>query len=120
MTALVRSLPGEEDELARRREAFARVRAGTLSTAPPVAPPPHDRSRRYAAIGLACALIVVRTGFRPRGALRALAVLPPTVTPAVLISPIPYVFGTAAVPLAFVPIRLLRMVVPVVVFGLRP
>ena len=59
MTALVRSLPGEEDELARRREAFARVRAGTLPPAPPGAPPSHDRSRRYAAIGLACALAML-------------------------------------------------------------
>jgi len=59
MTALVRSLPGDDDELARRKEAFARVRAGTLPPALRADPALHDRSRRYAAIGLACALALL-------------------------------------------------------------
>jgi hypothetical protein len=58
VTALVRSLPPDEDELERRREAFARVRAGRLPPVP-AAPPPSDRSRRYAAIGLAWALVLL-------------------------------------------------------------
>jgi hypothetical protein len=57
-TALVRSLPPEVDELERRREAFARVRAPRL---PPRGPPrpPRDRSRRFAAVGIAWALLVL-------------------------------------------------------------
>jgi hypothetical protein len=58
MTALVRSLPGDDDELERRRQAFARIRAGTLPSLP-AGPPPRDRSRRYAAIGLAWALVLL-------------------------------------------------------------
>jgi hypothetical protein len=58
MTALVRSLPEEDDGLARRREAFARVRAGRLPPPPP-GPPPRDRSRRYAAVGIAWALVLL-------------------------------------------------------------
>ena len=58
MTALVRSLPQDDDELGSRREAFARVRAGTLP-ALPAAPAPSDRSRRYAAVGLAWALVLL-------------------------------------------------------------
>ena len=58
MTALVRSLPQDDDELERRRQAFARVRAGALPPIP-AGPPPRDRSRRYAAIGVACALVLL-------------------------------------------------------------
>jgi len=58
MTALVRSLPHDEDELECRREAFARVRAGTLPALPADAPP-RDRSRRYAAIGLGWAVVLL-------------------------------------------------------------
>ena len=57
VTALVRSLPGDDDELARRREAFARVRAGSLPPVPTARR--SDRSRRYAAIGLAWALVLL-------------------------------------------------------------
>jgi len=57
MTALVRSLP-QDDELERRRQAFARIRAGTPPPMP-ASPPPRDRSRRYAAIGFAWALVVL-------------------------------------------------------------
>jgi hypothetical protein len=60
VTALMRSLPAEVDELERRREAFARVRAPRR----PPRPPPHDprdddRSRRFAAAGIAWALLVL-------------------------------------------------------------
>jgi hypothetical protein len=58
MTALVRSLPGDDDVLERRRQAFARIRAGTLPSLP-AGPPRGDRSRRYAAIGLAWALVLL-------------------------------------------------------------
>ena len=56
VTALVRSLP--DGDAVERREAFARVRAGGL---PPTSPtrPPRDRSRRYAAAGLAWALLLL-------------------------------------------------------------
>jgi len=60
MTALVRSLPEEDagDE-ARRREAFARVRAGAPPALTPVAEPSSRRDRRLAALALACALAVL-------------------------------------------------------------
>lgn len=58
MTALVRSLPQEDDELERRREAFARVRARTRLPAR-AAPSGGDRSRRYAVLGLAWALALL-------------------------------------------------------------
>jgi len=58
VTALVRSLPGDSDGLAHRREAFARVRAHQLPPGPPSAPP-RDRSPRYAAIGVAWALVLL-------------------------------------------------------------
>jgi hypothetical protein len=58
VTALVRSLPQDDDELARRRAAFARVRAGKLPTGPADSPP-RDRSRRYAALGVAWALVLL-------------------------------------------------------------
>jgi hypothetical protein len=60
MTALVRSLPEDDagDE-ARRREAFARVRAGAPSAVAGVAGPPAGRDRRLAALALACALAVL-------------------------------------------------------------
>ncbi|HKT61512.1 MAG TPA: hypothetical protein VJQ46_15765 [Gemmatimonadales bacterium] len=58
VTALVRSLPEDDDGLARRREAFARVRAAGLPPRPPSGPP-RDRSRRYAAMGLAWALVLL-------------------------------------------------------------
>jgi hypothetical protein len=57
MTALVRSLPND-DELGRRREAFARVRAGTLQPLPSDSPP-RDRFHRYAAIGLGWAVVLL-------------------------------------------------------------
>jgi len=58
VTALVRSLPADGEELERRREAFARVRA---PREPPRTPPhdPGDRSRRFAAAGIAWALLVL-------------------------------------------------------------
>jgi hypothetical protein len=58
MTALVRSLPEDDDELMRRRQAFARVRAGRLPPVPKNAPA-HQRSHRYAALGIAGALILL-------------------------------------------------------------
>lgn len=58
VTALVRSLPDDVDELERRREAFARVRAPRVPPRPPPRPP-RDRSRRFAAAGIAWALLVV-------------------------------------------------------------
>jgi hypothetical protein len=58
MTALVRSLPKDDDELERRRAAFARVRRGA-PTLEPADTPPRDRSSRYAAIGLAWALVLL-------------------------------------------------------------
>ncbi len=60
MTALVRSLPEEDggDE-ARRREAFARVRAGAPPAGAPAAEPSSGRDRRLAALALACALAVL-------------------------------------------------------------
>jgi hypothetical protein len=58
VTALVRSLPAEVDELEQRREAFARVRApGIAPRIPPHAP--RDRSRRFAVVGVAWALLVL-------------------------------------------------------------
>jgi hypothetical protein len=57
MTALVRSLPEDDDELERRRQAFASVRAGRLPPVPNA--PTQHRSHRYAAIGLAWALILL-------------------------------------------------------------
>jgi hypothetical protein len=57
VTALVRSLPSGGDELERRRVAFARVRAPRL---PPRAPPRPPRDfRRFAAVGLVWALLVL-------------------------------------------------------------
>lgn len=58
VTALVRSLPDDVDELERRREAFARVRAPRVPPRPPPRPP-RDRSRRFAAAGIAWALLVL-------------------------------------------------------------
>jgi len=58
MTALVRSLPDDDDELQRRREAFARVRAGTLPPLP-AHTPPRDRSHRYAVIGFGWAVVLL-------------------------------------------------------------
>jgi hypothetical protein len=55
ITALVRSLPEEADEREQRREAFARLRA---TPALPTAQP-RDRSRRFAAFGVAWALLVL-------------------------------------------------------------
>jgi hypothetical protein len=58
VTALVRSLPADGDELEQRREAFARVRAREL---PVRTPPgrPRDGSRRFAAIGIVWALLIL-------------------------------------------------------------
>jgi hypothetical protein len=58
VTALVRSLPADVDELERRREAFARIRAPRL---PPRTPPhpPRDRSRRFATAGIVWVLLVL-------------------------------------------------------------
>jgi hypothetical protein len=58
VTALVRSLPDDVDELERRREAFARVRAPRVPPRPPPHPP-RDRSHRFAAAGIAWALVVL-------------------------------------------------------------
>lgn len=58
VTALVRSLPQDDDERERRRAAFARVRAGTLPPGPAVSPP-GGRPPRYAAIGVAWALVLL-------------------------------------------------------------
>jgi hypothetical protein len=60
MTALVRSLPDDAPgDDARRRDAFARVRAGAPALGAPVAGSPPPRDRRLAALALACALAVL-------------------------------------------------------------
>ena len=59
VTALVRSLPADGDELERRREAFARIRAPRLPPRAPPHDPRDDRSRRFAAAGIAWALLVL-------------------------------------------------------------
>jgi len=57
MTALVRSLPGDDaDEQARRREAFARVRAPVPVV---VRTAGDDREPRFAALGLVWALVLL-------------------------------------------------------------
>jgi hypothetical protein len=58
VTALVRSLPADADELERRRKAFARIRAPRRPPRPPPHPP-RDRSRRFAAVGIGWALLVL-------------------------------------------------------------
>jgi hypothetical protein len=58
MTALARTLPPEDDELERRRAAFARARAKPRLPARP-APSARDRSPRYAVFGLAWALALL-------------------------------------------------------------
>ena len=58
VTALVRSFPADGDELEQRRTAFAGIRApGRPPRTPPQAP--RDRSRRFAAVGIAWALLVL-------------------------------------------------------------
>jgi hypothetical protein len=57
MTALVRSLPGDDaDEQARRREAFARVRAPVTAVVRTVG---DAREPRFAALGLVWALVLL-------------------------------------------------------------
>ena len=55
VTALVRSLPDDADEREQRRDAFARVRAAGS----PPGHAPRDRSRRFATVGVAWALLVL-------------------------------------------------------------
>jgi hypothetical protein len=57
MTALVRSLPEEEDERERRREAYARVRTGPA--AGEVRTIPGGTGPRFAALGLVWALVLL-------------------------------------------------------------
>lgn len=62
VTAIVRSLPSEPDDLAERRNAYARIRAPRIpSDIPPrtASHAPRDRSRRFAAAGVVWALLVL-------------------------------------------------------------
>jgi hypothetical protein len=56
VTAVVRSLPDEGDEQERRRQAFARVRSGAPAGPRPA---PHDRTPRFAAAGVAWAIVLL-------------------------------------------------------------
>lgn len=57
MTALARSLPPDEDERVRRREAFAEVRSG--STPVEVGTRSRDEGPRFAAFGIAWAILLL-------------------------------------------------------------
>jgi hypothetical protein len=57
ITAIARSLPQDEDERERRREAYARVRAGPVATE--IRTLSGDRGPRFAALGLVWALVLL-------------------------------------------------------------
>jgi hypothetical protein len=57
MTALARTLPDDEDERERRREAYERVRTGPVAVE--VRTIPRDTGPRFAAVGLVWALVLL-------------------------------------------------------------
>ncbi|HET6579648.1 MAG TPA: hypothetical protein VFG66_15105 [Gemmatimonadales bacterium] len=57
MTALARTLPDDEDERERRREAYERMRTGPVAVE--VRTIPRDTGPRFAAVGLVWALVLL-------------------------------------------------------------